>query len=86
MDRSLRALGMASLALGPRGPFTTQILGGAYPSPRELEEVERMGGQGIVSSVCPIHFVDDASQDDPLYAYRPAMNAIVQHLGPILAP
>ena len=37
------------------------------------------GGQGIVSSLCPIH-VTEQGTGDPLYGYRPAVNAIVDRL------
>jgi hypothetical protein len=37
------------------------------------------GGQGIVSSLCPIH-VTEQGANDPLYGYRPAVNAIVNRL------
>ena len=40
------------------------------------------GGQGIVSSLCPIHVTDESSdgKSDPVYGYRPAVNAIVNRL------
>jgi hypothetical protein len=66
---------------------TLQIYGKAYPSVRELEIAHAMslqnamaGGQGIVSSLCPIHVTDMAGGNDPLYGYRPAVNAIVNRL------
>jgi hypothetical protein len=69
----------------PQNP-TTQIYGKAYPSVREMEIAHAMakqnsqaGGQGIVSSLCPIH-VTEQGANDPLYGYRPAVNAIVNRL------
>jgi hypothetical protein len=57
----------------------------AYPSLREMEIARAMaespaGIRGIVSSICPIHtsYVND--QTDPLFGYRPAMNATVNRL------
>jgi hypothetical protein len=65
---------------------TLQIYGKAYPSVREMEIAHAMsqenaqaGGQGIVSSLCPIHVTEQAA-GDPLYGYRPAVNAIVDRL------
>jgi hypothetical protein len=70
---------------------TLQIYGKAYPSVRELELAHAMagvnaaaGGQGIVSSLCPIH-VTEHSPGDPVYGYRPAVNAIVNRLKSALA-
>ncbi|MBV9945269.1 MAG: hypothetical protein JOZ69_00285, partial [Myxococcales bacterium] len=71
---------------------TTQIHGKAYPSLRELELAHAMarqpsGVQGIVSSVCPIHTsFAGGSASDPLYGYRPAVNAVVNGLRNALAP
>jgi hypothetical protein len=68
------------------GTPTLQIYGKAYPSVREMEIAHAMalqnaqaGGQGIVSSLCPIH-VTEQGANDPLYGYRPAVNAIVNRL------
>jgi len=57
----------------------------AYPTIRELLLAKLLGNQGIVSSLCPIHAVDRMGGHDPLYGYRPAMNAIVDRLGSALA-
>jgi hypothetical protein len=64
---------------------TLQIYGKAYPSVREMIIAKAMstsknGNQGIVSSLCPIHMTDNAQGDDPLWGYRPAVNAIVNRL------
>jgi len=64
------------------GAYTqTQIYGKAYPSLREMVIAHKMRSQGIVSSLCPIHVTpaNGDSPPDPLYAYRPAWQAIVDH-------
>jgi hypothetical protein len=71
----------------PNDP-TKQITAKAYPTVRELWLSQLLGAQGIVSSLCPIH-TQPAHGDappDPLYGYRPAMNAIVNRLKKTLAP
>ena len=60
---------------------TQQDYAKAYPTIRELLLAKLLGKQGIVSSLCPIHTGDNADHTDPLYGYRPAMNAIVNALG-----
>ncbi len=60
--------------------YTVQTHAKAYPTIRELMLANMMGSQGIVSSMCPIHSVDNATGDDPLYGYRPAMDAIVNRM------
>jgi hypothetical protein len=69
------------------GAYTnTQINSPAYPSIREMAIAHAMaispsGAQGFASSVCPIHAnFANANPADPLFGYRPAMNAIVDHL------
>jgi hypothetical protein len=57
----------------------------AYPTIRELDLARLLGlvpgaNAGIISSLCPIHTKDNADMSDPLYGYRPAMNAIVSAL------
>ena len=64
---------------------TLQVYGKAYPSVREMIIAKAMsastaGNQGIVSSLCPIHVSDNGSGNDPLYGYRPAVNAIIDRL------
>jgi hypothetical protein len=58
-----------------------QIAGKAYRCLRELEIAHAMGDQGIVSSLCPIHPAPVGGPGDPLFGYRPAVNAIVNRLG-----
>jgi hypothetical protein len=60
--------------------YTVQVAAKAYPTIRELTLANMMGSQGIVSSLCPIHTTDNSTGDDPLYGYRPAVNAIVNRL------
>ena len=67
---------------------TTQINGKAYPSIREMVIAHGMGTQGVVSSLCPIHSVPANSDNppDPLYGYRPAMNAFVTRVAASIGP
>jgi hypothetical protein len=64
---------------------TMQIAAKAYPTVRELLVAKMMGPQGVVSSICPIDVTDNAAGNDPLYGYRPAVNALTDHLKPALA-
>jgi hypothetical protein len=59
---------------------TTQIKGKAYPTINELLVAHAMSAQGIVSSLCPIHPQPVGGAQDPVYGYRPAVNAIVNRL------
>ena len=52
----------------------------AYPTIRQLLLAQMLGTQGIVSSICPIHTLDNATENDPLYGYRPAIDAIVDRM------
>jgi hypothetical protein len=63
-----------------KNDYTTQYYGKAYPTIREIELAELLGNQGVVSSLCPIHATDNASGDDPLFGYRPAVNALVTRM------
>ncbi len=63
---------------------TTQIRGKAYPGIAELVVAHALadqptGVQGIVSSLCPIHTTASGTSD-PVYGYRPAVNAIINRL------
>jgi len=62
---------------------TTQIEGQAYPTIRELAVARSLGGQAVVSSICPIH-TTEATAGDPLYGYRPAFGALVDRLATTL--
>ncbi len=70
---------------------TQQHSAKAYPTVRELEVAHLLGAVpganvGIISSLCPIHTTDmSANNTDPLYGYRPAMNAIISALSKTLA-
>jgi hypothetical protein len=65
---------------------TLQIYGKAYPSVREMIIAHAVGQQGIVSSLCPIHMLDNSSGNDPLYGYRPALLTLVARISKILTP
>jgi hypothetical protein len=58
----------------------SQLYAKAYPTIRELNLANKLGTQGIVSSICPIDVADNASSDDPLYGYRPAVSSIINRL------
>jgi hypothetical protein len=58
---------------------TKQIAAKAYPTFRELYLAKLLKGQGLISSLCPIH-VTEQGGGDPLYGYRPTMAAIVDRL------
>jgi hypothetical protein len=69
------------------GAYTsTQIAGKAYPSVREMVIAHSLGTQGIVSSLCPIHPTPVGGATDPLFGYRPAMNALIDRIRPFIAP
>jgi hypothetical protein len=63
---------------------TLQTMAKAYPTIRETLLAKKMGKQGIVSSICPIH-VKEEEKGDPLYGYRPAVASIVDRLKSKLA-
>jgi hypothetical protein len=58
---------------------TMQVAAKSYPTIREIELAHMMGGQGVLSSICPIH-PQMQGANDPLYGYRPAVAAIVNRL------
>ncbi len=66
----------------PNDP-TIQIRAKAYPTIRELLLAKKLGAQGVVSSLCPIH-VTPQGNDDQRYGYLPAVTAIVDRLKSIL--
>jgi hypothetical protein len=59
---------------------TQQVKAKAYPTTRPILLARLMGAQGILASICPIHVNDNATKDDPLYGYRPAIDAIFERL------
>ena len=66
------------------GTYTqTQINGQAYPTVQELAVARGLGGQAVVSSICPIH-TTEASPGDPLYAYRPALSSLIDRVATAL--
>jgi hypothetical protein len=70
---------------------TLQVFAKAFPPVREMIIAKAMstsmaGNQGIVSSICPIHVTDQGSGADPLYGYRPAVNAIIDRMAHSIAP
>jgi len=66
------------------GTYTeTQINGGAYPTIRALALAQGLGGQAVVSSICPIH-ATEVTPGDPLYAYRPAFTALIDRVSTTL--
>jgi hypothetical protein len=72
--------GTSSLCAKTGNTYTTQqVYGKAYPAIEELSVARQMGNYGIVSSLCPIH-TQEQGTDDPLYGYRPAVNAIINRL------
>jgi hypothetical protein len=65
---------------------TRQVSAKAYPTIRELLLAKLLGSQGIVSSICPIHVIDNATGDDPLFGYRPAVQLIGDRVKEALGP
>ena len=75
---------LCQVSAGTHGSM--QINGKAYPSVREMTIAHAMasqpppvGNHAIVSSLCPIHTTPQGD-DDPVFGYRPAVNAIVDRL------
>ncbi len=62
----------------------TQINGRAYPTIRSLAVARALGSQSVVGSICPIH-AKEAASGDPLYGYRPTLNALTDRLSSALA-
>jgi hypothetical protein len=62
---------------------TTQIAAKAYPGLRQLEVIQGIGAQGVVASICPKNQTDATRAD---YAYRPAMQAVLERVAGRLAP
>jgi hypothetical protein len=75
--------GLASNELSPVcDPMNpnSQLYAKAYPTIRELNLANKLGANGIVSSICPIDVADNAAGDDPLFGYRPAVSSIINRL------
>ena len=64
---------------------TQRVAAKNYPTVRELLLAHKMGRQGIASSICPVHVADNATSDDPLYGYRPAVASIVDRVKTVLS-
>jgi len=80
---------------GGSGYTEVQINGKAYPSVREMIIAHAMsessvGNKGVVSSICPINLdvgqTVAQAQQDPLFGYNPAVNAIVSRIKGSLGP
>ena len=67
------------------GYTQTQTRARAKPSLREMVVAHSLGDQGVASSICPIHVIE-GTPGDPLFAYRPAMDALADRMAPLLAP
>jgi hypothetical protein len=61
-----------------------QINGYAQPAIRQLSVARALGAQAVVGSLCPIH-TTEAMPGDPLYPYRPPLQALVDRLSTALA-
>ncbi len=96
-DCTAQSLDKASQLCSPT-TVTNQVYAKAYPSVREMIIAHAMStevingqvsDQGIVSSLCPISLDVGKSlttaQNDPLFGYNPAVNAIIDRLKVSLA-
>jgi hypothetical protein len=54
----------------------------AYPGTRELQVLQGIGDQGVVSSICPSNLTDPLASD---FGYRPAIATLVHRMGPALS-
>ena len=66
------------------GYTEVQINGFAQPAIRQLSVARALGAQAVVGSLCPIH-TTEAMPDDPLYAFRPPLQALIDRLSTALA-
>jgi hypothetical protein len=69
---------------GGTGYTTTQINGRAYPTIQSLAVARGLGSQAVVGSICPIH-TTEVAPGDPLYGYRPTLQALTDRLSSALA-
>jgi hypothetical protein len=66
------------LCQGPDGAYgTRQYFAKAYPGLRHLELLRQLGDSAVVASICPRNLGDPSRED---YAYRPAVQAIVDRM------
>jgi hypothetical protein len=63
------------------GNRTMQVRAQAYPGIRQLEVLRALGPQGVVASICPAQYTDEARAD---YAYQPAVEALARQAGSLL--
>jgi hypothetical protein len=61
---------------------TLQVRAKAYPGTRHLAVLKGLGAQGVVASVCAAQLDAPSSAD---YAYRPALQAVIERVTPILS-
>lgn len=69
---------------GGSGYTQVQINGYAQPAIRQLSVARALGAQAVVGSLCPIH-TTEATPGDPLYAFRPPLQSLVDRLSTALA-
>ena len=58
------------------------LMCGDATNPEDVAKL--MGAQGIVSSICPQHVVEQMP-GDPLWGYRPAIGILVSRLAPVIS-
>jgi hypothetical protein len=79
---SIDGRGNKVLCQGPDGAYgTRQYFAKAYPGLRHLELLSQLGDSAVVASICPRN-ITDASRED--YAYRPAVQAIVDRMTKVM--
>ena len=66
--------------------YTVQVYAKAYPTIRELMLANMMGSRGSCPRSARSTPIDNASGDDPLYGYRPAVDVLVNRMAPALQP
>ena len=59
--------------------WAIQKRGKAYPGTRLFEVAHALNGRSVVSSLCPTQAIETLVQD-PLFAYRPAMNVLADRM------
>ena len=60
-----------------------QVRAKGYPGIRQLNVLRDLGPQGVAASICPAQETDSTKAD---YAYRPAMEALVNRVKSRLKP
>jgi hypothetical protein len=69
---------------GASGYTQVWINGFAQPAIRQLSVARALGPQAVVGSLCPIHTAE-ATPGDPLYAFRPPLQSLIDRLSTALA-